>query len=69
MNGDVVLHNFQDQALKIQIYNLNGQLVSSINVDNSGEEFSTFFLEIPSGLYVVKVIGENEFATGKTVKP
>jgi len=58
--------NINSNAL-MQVFNINGQLVGNYSLQNKTN--NTFSVNIPSGVYIYRIINGEKCMTGKFVKP
>jgi hypothetical protein len=67
----VELQGFDSQELLLQLYNLTGQLIQEVPLQHTGQAFIQHQMDIstvPSGLYLLKIQGENKVWTREVVK-
>ena len=63
-NNNIIINSNYDKV-KLEVYNLNGQLLLQKNINNSGT--STISTNLAQGIYIVKVISNEEIVTKKIV--
>jgi hypothetical protein len=57
--------NDSEKFSKVQLLDLNGKVIVEINEENSFQKIDT--KNLPSGLYIIRVLGSQSIYTGKIV--
>ncbi|MGM0625425.1 MAG: agmatine deiminase family protein [Bacteroidota bacterium] len=67
---NLALHHFGNEAAELIITDINGKTIKRISLDNA-DDWTLLKINIedlPAGTYMIRVLGENSFATGKFIR-
>ncbi|MDI6832296.1 MAG: agmatine deiminase family protein [Bacteroidales bacterium] len=67
---NIAIHYFENENVLISIKDINGKVYKNIEIKNADdwEIIKINISDLPSGIYIIHVVGQNNTATGKFIK-